>query len=468
MEKHTIRRTIRIMMIISVLLMTLFLCGCRTRVTNNTDVTTTINDESGMLQEMYQMRRDELGSPVAESPLLKGRGSNEEEEIEYSEFGDPFANSETDNDSDFEEDDDEDSENDESDENESEEDDDEEDTSSNTSQPSGNQGSGTVKRPTSTSTSTTIRVTLDLNGKGAKCSTSSIKVKKGSKYGTLPTPTRSRYKFTGWYTSKSGGSKVTSNTKVTASKKHTIYAHWEKTGEDPKPTPQPDQPKKTYTITFNANAGEGGEGSVVISADSITVEEGGTYGELPTASRAKHAFTGWFTEAEGGSQVTSGSAFTGITDQTLYAHWEKDTFTWWSNEFDVSANSVDSESRIDVRIDDGDDTEEAFIKECKGNIAGEDVTPKVIVRFMKNYNEDDAAQKAEEIHAAYSETAPDASIVIVSDKALKGSKEEKLLYKMMVLDVLYGKGGDRIDEMAADLETSGNYPYVLKQEEPGA
>lgn len=453
MKNNTSKRIIRIAMIISVLLMMLLLCGCRIRVTNNTDVTTTVTDESGMLQESYQMRRDEIGSPVAESPLLWGRGSVEEEEIEYSEFGDPFADNDADSDSDFEDDEDD-----------SDLEDDETGTSSNTpsnkSQSQRNQGNGTAKRPSSTSN--TIRVTLKLNGNGAKCSTTSIKVKKGSKYGTLPVPTRSGYKFTGWYTSESGGSEVTSNTKVISNKRHTLYAHWEKNNEEP--DPKPDQPKKTYTVTFNANAGEGNEGSVAISAESIAVEEGGTYGELPTASRAKYAFTGWFTEAEGGSRVTSDSTFTGTADQTLYAHWEEKTFTWWSNEFDISANSVDSESRIDVRIDDGDDTEETFIKECKGNIAGEDVTPKVIVSFMKNYNEDDAAQKAEEIHAAYRETAPDAKIVIVSDKALNGSNEEKLLYKMMVLDVLYGKAGDRIDEMADDLETSGDYPYVLNQE----
>lgn len=42
--------------------------------------------------------------------------------------------------------------------------------------------------------------------------------------GTLATPTRSGYIFDGWYTAKTGGTKVTSAGKI--SKDQTIYAHW--------------------------------------------------------------------------------------------------------------------------------------------------------------------------------------------------------------------------------------------------
>ena len=46
----------------------------------------------------------------------------------------------------------------------------------------------------------------------------------GSTYGTLPTATREGYDFRGWYTSATGGTKVTTSTKVTSS--HTLYAQW--------------------------------------------------------------------------------------------------------------------------------------------------------------------------------------------------------------------------------------------------
>ncbi len=49
-------------------------------------------------------------------------------------------------------------------------------------------------------------------------------------YGTLPTPTRTGYNFDGWYTSASGGTKVTSSS--TVSSNTTLYAHWNKIAEE--------------------------------------------------------------------------------------------------------------------------------------------------------------------------------------------------------------------------------------------
>ena len=51
----------------------------------------------------------------------------------------------------------------------------------------------------------------------------------------MPTPVRTndinRY-FRGWFTEKEGGTKITSETIVTATDDHTLYAHWSKyTGE---------------------------------------------------------------------------------------------------------------------------------------------------------------------------------------------------------------------------------------------
>ena len=50
------------------------------------------------------------------------------------------------------------------------------------------------------------------------------------KAGSLPTPTRDKYDFAGWYTAKTGGSKVTSDTVIT--KNTTFYARWTEKGED--------------------------------------------------------------------------------------------------------------------------------------------------------------------------------------------------------------------------------------------
>ena len=50
-------------------------------------------------------------------------------------------------------------------------------------------------------------------------------VSSGGTYGTLPTPTKSGYDFAGWYTSASGGSRVTASSRYTTD---TLFAHWTK------------------------------------------------------------------------------------------------------------------------------------------------------------------------------------------------------------------------------------------------
>ncbi len=58
---------------------------------------------------------------------------------------------------------------------------------------------------------------------GSKTATKSVNY--NATYGTLPTPTRANYRFDGWYTAASGGSAVSSSTKMGTSNT-TIYAHW--------------------------------------------------------------------------------------------------------------------------------------------------------------------------------------------------------------------------------------------------
>ena len=71
----------KMLMLIAVLAMTLLLCGCRTRISNNTEVASTITDDEGWMQELYQERRDELGIPVAKKPFFTG--TNEEDIDDY-------------------------------------------------------------------------------------------------------------------------------------------------------------------------------------------------------------------------------------------------------------------------------------------------------------------------------------------------------------------------------------------------
>ena len=66
--------------------------------------------------------------------------------------------------------------------------------------------------------------TVKFNANGGTVSTTSRKVVNGESVGTLPKATRKGYKFKGWYTKKSGGTKVKASTKV--KKSVTYYAHW--------------------------------------------------------------------------------------------------------------------------------------------------------------------------------------------------------------------------------------------------
>ena len=74
----------------------------------------------------------------------------------------------------------------------------------------------------------TKKKVVKFNGNGGTVSKYAKAISKGKKYGALPKPTRSGYKFKGWYTKKKGGSKVTTGTRVSSNKNYTLYARWKK------------------------------------------------------------------------------------------------------------------------------------------------------------------------------------------------------------------------------------------------
>lgn len=74
----------------------------------------------------------------------------------------------------------------------------------------------------------TYTLTYNVNT-GNPISPSSKQIKYDQAYGTLPTPQKLGYKFLGWYTAASGGTKVTESTIHRQDKNVTIYAHWQNT-----------------------------------------------------------------------------------------------------------------------------------------------------------------------------------------------------------------------------------------------
>ena len=154
-------------------------------------------------------------------------------------------------------------------------------------------------------------VTLDSNGGTPANYTREVTYKE--KYGSMPEPTRTGYSFDGWYTEKTGGSKVTSTTDVTITNNQTLYAHWN---------------PNSYTVTFVGNGGTMG------STTTKNVSYGSTYGDLSviTATRTGYTFTGWYTAASKGTKVTSATKVTQAKDHTLYAQWKANTYTVTFNQ----------------------------------------------------------------------------------------------------------------------------------------
>ena len=78
----------------------------------------------------------------------------------------------------------------------------------------------------------------------------------------------------------------------------------------------------TYPVLFNDN---GGGASPVVREVVLPVpgyvEDTQTYGSLPLAERTGYTFDGWFTDTDGGEQITADSVITADGPRTLYAHW---------------------------------------------------------------------------------------------------------------------------------------------------
>ena len=124
---------------------------------------------------------------------------------------------------------------------------------------------------------------------------------------SLPSASRSgSYSFDGWYTKKSGGTKITTDTVFSA--KTTVYAHWTYTGGGYNP------PVTYYTLRFETGGG----------SDIPSVQ--GTYNTYIDLTKyvptwRGHTFIGWYTERSLMNKV-SGVYLT--KDMTVYALWRVD------------------------------------------------------------------------------------------------------------------------------------------------
>ena len=145
-----------------------------------------------------------------------------------------------------------------------------------------------------------ITKTVTLEPNGGTVSPTTIQCTVGETYGALPIPTRSGWRFLGWFDAQTGGNQIDGETLFTDTSPTTLYAHWE------------EAPVGTFVLTFDDAGGTGGPGSVEVS-------EGGSY-TIPSTppTRESYTFEHWLS---GTDKYNPGDTITPTEDMTFVAIW---------------------------------------------------------------------------------------------------------------------------------------------------
>jgi len=170
-------------------------------------------------------------------------------------------------------------------------------------------------------------VTFDYQG-AAGYSTTNTTVINGDTYGTLPSPSRTGYYSSGWYTMPNGeGSLITSDSTVSITANQTLYVKW---------TPI------YYMAAFDPQGGSVSPTWKSVAYDSI-------YGLLPTPSREGFVFSGWYTQTNGGGMRVADTTVVNVNSGvittagqfSLYAKWlEVQTSGDWKYSVDNNEATI--------------------------------------------------------------------------------------------------------------------------------
>lgn len=148
---------------------------------------------------------------------------------------------------------------------------------------------------------TPTEYTVTFDGNDGTPSVGSMTTTK-QKLTSLPDASRSKHSFNGWYTEKSGGTKITTDTVFSANT--TVYAQWTHTGDN-------NPLVNYYTLRFETGGG---------SAIPGVRETYNTYMDLTKYVPTRHGYTfvGWYSEQ---SLVNKVSDIYLTGDRTVYAGW---------------------------------------------------------------------------------------------------------------------------------------------------
>ena len=119
---------------------------------------------------------------------------------------------------------------------------------------------------------------------------------------SLTTASRYGYTFDGWYTAKTGGTKVTEDTQMTRAENHTLYAHWT---------------ARTHKVVFDGNGATSG------SMDDLDVTYDTKANPTCRFEKTGYSFTGW-SYAKDGDVVDDLSGK--VDTVTVYAIWKPNTY----------------------------------------------------------------------------------------------------------------------------------------------
>ncbi len=401
--------------------------ACRYRLTEDSYANMTAEDEDGTVRETYDYLMEDLEYDGSATPIFTAGRSHQQVENPFYEEPQPFVDDEF------------------LDPEDAEEEGDEEGEDGSTSSTSTSTISTPSVRP-ATSSTTSNKITVKLDPTGGKCTTASITVTPGLTYGYLATPTRKGYEFKGWYSEKKKGKKITSTTKVTKKTDHSIYAHWQ------------DLKTKKYKITLNPQGGK-------TSPKTLKMKTGSVFEDLPIATKDNNAFTGWYTSASGGEEVTNGSKFKGKADTTIYAHWQ-DALEYWTERIETDNSEIRKADIVTYYYEDSDGdalSGDDILYHFKGdNIVSEDsdVTddwiidqnPSIIIKAVKNM--DDQEKALEELEERLPEYA--GQIFIVSADAADGKERVRAYYTLWLSSQIPGYvsafGNEDLDKAAVELD----------------
>ena len=165
---------------------------------------------------------------------------------------------------------------------------------------------------------TSFTVTFEPSGGSVTPTTATTNA--AGKLESLPTPTRDRYTFNGWYTERTGGMKIMQDHVFEGNT--TIYAQWIENSTE-----------NTFTVTFDPSSGS-------VTPTTATTNTAGKLESFPTPTRDGFTFVGWYTAATGGEKIENSYIFT--DNATIYAQWTK------NGSSGGSGSSGGASSRTDV------------------------------------------------------------------------------------------------------------------------